>query len=752
MTRAKKVAIIGGGPAGLVAAKTLIHSHPSGTFQPTVFEQADSVGGLWPVNQEAQHRFADPDMKTNLSKYTVCFSDLAWESVPLHVGSNGTPSTSSNVAQLIPMLPRAWQVGRYLQTYVAKYLPPSCVRLNSQVIRATREKAGIDPRWTVEWRDQSAANGSAQSTGTSDFEYLIVASGYFGRPWIPPLKGLDTFMGPTIHSSQFRRLSDLFPAGYESRPPPSSAPGKVVVIGGSTSAAEVAATIATHISTAKHAPSAAPTAKYPHVVHVAARPFWVASTVLATNPAAQTGMFNPAPSFLPLDLCLYDLSRYPPGPIKAQPPPVSIETATMFNKYFSYQAGGDQGGLGQGHLGIQDETEQKPPYVAITDRYAGFVRSGDIEPVLGRAATVSPGEDGWGTLTIQQGSGETVIDDVSCIVFATGYRPQSSLDFLEPEVLHAMGYDPECPTVPLLLQQGGTNHASVPGLGFVGFYQGPFWGVMEMQARYLGRRWTGQIDPSLALGQSSTELRRLAAIPGRTPQFIMGDYVGLVEEFADLMSIPRTAIAPTMKEREGPSCPARFQDGYQQKSEDSSSESAKTLASLWRTISSATSTFTSPTTPPPSPATYLVARATFVALQGPWKLERTIRSALSGYPSGRFEGTARFAPRAPTAAGFDEEYLYVEQGTLRTEAGLEFAGSMRYVYRYREEGDTLSVWFVKPEPTTAGSGAGGERQRRQQRAEMKAVDMTAAEKGEEEEEEEEEERKGRRTERRGNVK
>jgi len=37
----KSVCIIGAGPGGLVAAKTLTHDFPKGTFHVTVFEQAD---------------------------------------------------------------------------------------------------------------------------------------------------------------------------------------------------------------------------------------------------------------------------------------------------------------------------------------------------------------------------------------------------------------------------------------------------------------------------------------------------------------------------------------------------------------------------------------------------------------------------------------------------------------------------------------------------------------------------------------
>jgi hypothetical protein len=76
-------------------------------------------------------------MRTNLSRFTVSFSDLAWESV---LGSTD-----------VPMFPQAWQVGSYLETYAERYLPDQVVRLGCEVVRAVREVEGGRPRWTVQW-------------------------------------------------------------------------------------------------------------------------------------------------------------------------------------------------------------------------------------------------------------------------------------------------------------------------------------------------------------------------------------------------------------------------------------------------------------------------------------------------------------------------------------------------------------------------------------------------------------------------
>lgn len=76
-------------------------------------------------------------MRTNLSRYTVSFSDLSWESV------------FDGRSEDVPMFPRAWQVGMYLEQYAGRYIPPGVIRLGSQVVKTIRLEDGKG--WTVFW-------------------------------------------------------------------------------------------------------------------------------------------------------------------------------------------------------------------------------------------------------------------------------------------------------------------------------------------------------------------------------------------------------------------------------------------------------------------------------------------------------------------------------------------------------------------------------------------------------------------------
>lgn len=203
----KSVAIIGAGPAGLVAAKTFLHSYPKDTFSVSVFERAKTVGGLWAV--ESNHGMINPEMRTNLSQFTVCFSDLAWDALDLQ----------SNI------YPKAWQVNRYLDCYAQRFIPVGTIAFQTYVKTVERIQLG--------WR-LTTVDLESQMEKLDIFDYLIIASGLFSEP--RPLKcGLDGVDAsfPILHSSQYRNLGDLSSQQLSQ--------GKVLVVGGSHSGAEVAA-------------------------------------------------------------------------------------------------------------------------------------------------------------------------------------------------------------------------------------------------------------------------------------------------------------------------------------------------------------------------------------------------------------------------------------------------------------------------------------------------------------------------------
>jgi cation diffusion facilitator CzcD-associated flavoprotein CzcO len=234
-----------------VAAKTLIHDHPN-LYRVTVLEKSHRIGGLWPVSK-VDDGLVNPDMCVNQSRHTVSFSDLAW------------PETA-------PEFPKAWQVGEYLERYVKTY-PGYEIRTNCKVLK-TELREG---KWKVHVEDRASAVPIPQLL---EFDHLIVASGFFGKPILPNI--LEGLKAPVVHSAQYRSVKNLLTNEKKQ----SKSGRQIVVVGGQMSGVEIAANIAHQLSSASHSPgdNSIPNASEYYVTNVIQRPFWIMPFLFPRNP------------------------------------------------------------------------------------------------------------------------------------------------------------------------------------------------------------------------------------------------------------------------------------------------------------------------------------------------------------------------------------------------------------------------------------------------------------------------------------
>jgi len=659
-------------------------------------------------------------MRTNLSKFTVAFSDSAWDVDPDSGGSNclvGEINGGNGVKkdEFVGMFPLAWQVGNYLTRYSKKYIPDGTILFNSNVIRIEKsdDRTGS---WLVSWSKQKTGGGNTkdskadcpQSPQSNDnfngdeqvisdrFDKVVVALGFFSKPQRANIPGLTTdFPGKVLHSTQLDMLNDILGDNAKNLTSQGER-AKIVVIGGSLSGAEVAASLAMQLSNAEHSPNSPSIENFSQyeIVHVASRSFWALPPFLPTNPirrrvGEQGGTSsgpNPSPTFLPLDLCFYDLSKRLPDPVEELPAIPTKERSKISNEYFEMLVGGDQSELGDGSLGVRKEDFEKPTWVAISGEYSEFVRSGTIKVIKGRVTSAGTNNRGDGTLIVSplasKGQSEISLVNVVGVVAATGFAPYDFQTILPENVCKSLQYDPADSFLPLVLGKHGTLHHEFPDIGFVGMYRGPYWGVMEMQSRYLAALWAedrhceGSLMHNHDGLQRMQELRNAKAARGQWP---MGDYVGIMESFAREMKMKRQSI-DGMVGGHNTVVAARYIPADTNQTSDS--DAAKIMQSLSSTLHDASSH-------------HFLARATFRALQGTWRLLRILASKIPSLPSGTFTGNASFHPRLPTAPGYDAEYLYIEEGTFVCSTGAQLPSTRRYVYRYSELDNKLSVWFVK---------------------------------------------------------
>ncbi|TFK53697.1 hypothetical protein OE88DRAFT_1272174 [Heliocybe sulcata] len=630
-TNLKRVAIIGGGAAGLAAYRH-VTAYP--TLKATIFEKLPSLGGLW-SNDFPHHR---SDMSTNVSRHSCAFSDFPWPIEEIK-------------KQAKDVFPYADDVGKYLHLYAEHQVHPKDLRLRTKVESAWFE----DQQWVIATSGEDTATKSQEER----FDYLVFASGFFSSPLIPSVSGLAQSQIPVIHSANFT-ASDSYLGK------------KVAVVGGSLSAAEIVGSLASHAA---------------KIHHIHTLPFYPIPRYVPDGQSVEAGR----PTFLPSDLVFNKRSTRKSMEEQTRP---TVEMNRKKHEYLSslcpplpYPPNRDD-----------------PPRVGISDTYVSGLRSGVIVQHLARLEWV----DG-STSNLRLSSGED-ITSVDAIILGTGYTTE--FPYLSSEQKAALEYEADNPMVPFLSHRL-VLHPDLPQAGFVGLYRGPYFAVIELQARYLAALFAGEKGwPSEAEMRAGVEQERQIRelVRDRKRQFPHSDYGGLVETYAQLLNLP----SPLSGSLRGDSAVADHILACNYPREPNEKVSALE-ADISRTLQL-------------SKSGAWVLGAVFRSWCGRWKVDRVIRHDMQGGMDGTFDGIATFylrspsilpkdpsklRPRDPAACSQPDgitqdymermndteaglvEYLYHEGGTFTTSTGISFQAHRKYVYRYHPTTDTISAWFVK---------------------------------------------------------
>lgn len=191
------VAIIGAGISGLTNARYL----RAQGFEVTVFESFRDLGGQW--NRDNPNSGVWPEMRTNTSRLTTKLSDVQYP-------------------DQVRLYPRNTEVLAMVEAFVQMHGLRPFIRLSASVTALTRADAGYE----VEWEEDGTRHRRR-------FDRVVVASGRFNLPNIPPISGFETFSGSegAIHAFRYKD-----PKRYRDK--------HVVVLGGSVSALEIASDLA----------------------------------------------------------------------------------------------------------------------------------------------------------------------------------------------------------------------------------------------------------------------------------------------------------------------------------------------------------------------------------------------------------------------------------------------------------------------------------------------------------------------------
>ncbi|KAF4473024.1 flavin containing monooxygenase 9 [Fusarium albosuccineum] len=195
------VAVIGAGPAGLAAIKSLLEEG----FQVTCFERRPDAGGLWAFSDNPQYTSVTKGTRAQLSKFLLPFSDYP-------------------VPDDFPRHPKAEDLVEYYQSYAAYFDLLERIVFNATVSSLTRSKD--DTQWALQLEGEAKPRL---------FNKVVVASGSEVTPIMPVIEGLGLFEGKFLHSQAFKKAEDF--AGKN-----------VVVIGQGNTACDSVVELSSHSS------------------------------------------------------------------------------------------------------------------------------------------------------------------------------------------------------------------------------------------------------------------------------------------------------------------------------------------------------------------------------------------------------------------------------------------------------------------------------------------------------------------------
>jgi len=309
------VLVIGAGPSGLAIARELEHRH---RISALVLEKAAVPAVSW------RNRYDNFRLNTN-----GFMSHLPGQRIPLTAGR--------------------WPTKEDMVCYFDRYarLQNIAVELGCEVNRIDRAAGG----WLVD-----TSSGSIQTSA------VVLATGKYHTPAIPPWPGLNHFTGELVHSGDFR---NAWP--FRGR--------DVLVVGAGNSAADIAVQLA-------------------DIDASGAGKIWLA---VRTPPHLVRRAIGPIPSDVFLEL-------FARVPARMVDPLIAQLNRVLFGDLSVY-------GFGRPPLGLKATVEQRGRIPTLADELVGAVRAGRVE-VVAAVAAIDSGR-------VILGDGTAVAPEV--IVAATGF-------------------------------------------------------------------------------------------------------------------------------------------------------------------------------------------------------------------------------------------------------------------------------------------------------------------------------------------
>jgi Family of unknown function (DUF6314)/Flavin-binding monooxygenase-like len=678
-----EVAVIGAGASGLVASRHLLNNG----IRPTILEASHRIGGAWNNDNGKSDSVSTGKMwdslHTNLSKYTCSFSD------------HPHPPSSSNNKDFVSHQ----EVQRYLESYSETFVDPSCFRFGCHVTHVKlRDKSSsgsgsmvgsgsVGSRgYHVEWAEEDKNDNTKQLFKSASFDAVVVATGFFASPAVSTFvkqeeeednddddderqqgkgKNVNSLASYITHSSKYKTPDDF--KDYT----------QVAVCGASFSALEIAADLARN----------SPPGTSGKVLHILPSIPYVLSRFLPYQEDDEDDSSDEQHQkqyYMPLDCALYRRScdGSPNDALLPEKTSLNDKQACRLRheelqkKYIDLRK--QKAAIGLPNI---DDMRQ-PPYVAISDDYLNLVLGGQIQVVTGQrlvratlvddpnngdrdddatSSTITDSSSSQARLRLELDSG-TVLSSAQHLVDCTGFGNPQLHEFLDDSILTSLAYDQTDNYAPMVMCHD-TLHPDLPGLGFVGMYRGPYFGIMELQARLLAALWSSSNESTTAVKakltpeamqralQESLQIRQDKQHRRRRPQLPHFDYVGFMDALADYLDLVPRASTPCGVKKQVV-LPAFYQPNL---------EIAQSTLDRYLHMKST------------EYQTQILPRIIFNALVGQWLFQRTLTHFEAGTIRTGLQqdvtGLVKFSPQTPAPSFERTVLLYREDGVLHLPRG-----------------------------------------------------------------------------------
>ncbi|WVQ94357.1 hypothetical protein IAU59_001436 [Kwoniella sp. CBS 9459] len=247
----KRVAIIGGGPAGVPAARQLRDAG----LEVTIFERQSEVGGVWNWKETTAGPLAVPTPPPSSGAFTPTWGsegesddvdrrkrNLFNPPNPCYWNLTNNVPTKTLAFKDFPYPPETldcvphWELAGYLHKYWEAFNLQSITKLNTRVENAFKREDGL---WELRLRtlEELAGEKVKETSWIETFDAVIVAIGHYNAPLIPELPGATEW---------FKQWPEaiLHSQGY--RKPETYAGKTVLIVGAGTSGMDIARDLSDH--------------------------------------------------------------------------------------------------------------------------------------------------------------------------------------------------------------------------------------------------------------------------------------------------------------------------------------------------------------------------------------------------------------------------------------------------------------------------------------------------------------------------